>query len=129
MGKLKEYRDSYSDYAKQAGVLARQLAYAGFAVIWVFKAGGQGPPTVPHGLFWPGALFVLALGADLLQSITGSVTWSVYYNWNFNRFKDEEKEMSPSPKIKWPIYAFYYVKLASVLVGYAFLLGYLKNNL
>lgn len=129
MGPLKEFRDYHYNYSKQASTLSRQLAYAGIAVIWVFKTSADGQPSVPHALFWPGAFFIVALALDLLQCVTGSAIWSAFYNRHFKRLKNDEAEVIAPRWLKYPIYGFYFSKIGAVLVGYMFLLGYLVRNL
>lgn len=129
MGPLKEFRDYHYNYSKQASVLSRQLAYAGIAVIWVFKSGTEGQLSVPHELFCPGAFFIVALGFDLLQCVTGSAIWSAFYNRHFKRLKNDEAEIIAPRWLKYPIYILYFLKISAVLMGYLFLLKYLVNNL
>ena len=64
---LQDYRDDFYTYSGKASDISRQLAFAGIAIIWIFKkkvpATGL---TVPSELILPGILIVLALGVDLL---------------------------------------------------------------
>ena len=53
---------------KRASDVARQLAFAAIAVIWLFKKDTpQGQLSIPHDLIFPGFLVLAALAADFLQ--------------------------------------------------------------
>jgi hypothetical protein len=68
--RLSEYEDAYFDQATKASDIARSLAFAGIALIWVFHIStepvgitepvGQ-PPRLPNPLLIPSGLFALAL--------------------------------------------------------------------
>jgi len=83
---LQDYRDDFYTYSGKASDISRQLAFAGIAIIWIFKkevpATGL---TVPRELILPGILIVLALGVDLLQYCLATVIW-----WLFYRKKERE---------------------------------------
>jgi len=74
--KLDDYRETFYSYTGKASDISRQLAFAGIAIIWIFKKDLPGAGlTVPRELIVPGLLIVLALGFDLLQYCLGTVIW------------------------------------------------------
>ena len=55
MKSISEYREeAYYSATDTASSIARQLGFAGIAIIWIFKHGDAGVLTVPKELLWPG---------------------------------------------------------------------------
>ena len=65
--KLSDYRNTYYEFSDKASNVGRKLAFAGIAIIWIFKIEGEGAPKIPEKLFTPSALLATALAFDLLQ--------------------------------------------------------------
>src|SRR5439155_1640647 len=62
--------DLWSDVRELSGKLSdvtRQAAYAGLAVIWIFKTGDAATYHLDRSLLWAGVLLALALALDLSQ--------------------------------------------------------------
>ncbi len=73
---LRDYNTEMEDYTRLASGAARQLAFAGIAVVWVFRATGEnGAPVLPKGLALAVLCFALALALDLGQYVVG---WLIY---------------------------------------------------
>lgn len=109
--KLKDAREAYYEYSKKASEVARSLAFAGIALIWVFKTDANGIPKVPDDLLLPTALLAASLAFDLLQGVAGSVIWGP-----FHRLKEREREPGDDPEIdapawiNWPTLFFFWGK-------------------
>jgi hypothetical protein len=86
--KLEDTRKAYQEYSKAASDVTRELAFAGIAVIWIFRItnAASGVPGIPATLHLPLVLFVVALGLDLLHYATGTVIWGT-----FGRFKERQE--------------------------------------
>lgn len=72
---------AYTHYVTQSKIasdVARQLALAGFAVLWVFKIDTVAGPRVPHAYLPAAISFGLALLLDLLQYGAASAVWSIH---------------------------------------------------
>jgi hypothetical protein len=77
---LQGYRDTFYFFTGKVSDISRQLAFAGIAIIWIFKKDVPGTGlTVPRELLLPGVFIVLALGFDLLQYCIATVIWFFYY--------------------------------------------------
>lgn len=77
--KLKDLKADYEDRSRKASDVARQLAFAGIAIVWVFRVSGT--TFLPNDLLLPLALFALVLILDVLQySWGGFVYWIAYRN-------------------------------------------------
>jgi hypothetical protein len=122
--------DLWSDVREYTGKLsdvARQAAYAGLAVIWIFKTGDAGKYHLGPSLVWAGALFVTALGCDMAQYAV-----AIVLRWRHARHIETIKGVDYSGKElglparinRWP-YALFGMKVVVVAIGYAMLLCYL----
>jgi hypothetical protein len=77
--KLQDYIDTFYTFTAKASDVNRQLAFAGIAIIWLFKKETPAGITIPHELLWPSFLIVLSLALDMLQYWLASMTWRVFY--------------------------------------------------
>lgn len=73
--RFEDIRSEYYTHTGKASDIIRQLCYAGFAMIWVFKQG-TAQPEVPTRLLPAAALLALALTCDMLQYITLARGWN-----------------------------------------------------
>jgi hypothetical protein len=75
---LEDTRESYQFYSGKTSEIVRQLAFAGIAIIWVFKTNLGPKQIVPRELFPAGILLVVGLTLDLLHYVTGTLIWGIY---------------------------------------------------
>jgi hypothetical protein len=68
--------DLYYHYSEKAGDIARNLAFAGFAVIWLFHADWRGRQVLPLHLLQAASLLVLALTVDLVHYCVKALYWA-----------------------------------------------------
>ena len=122
---LGKFRESYYDYTAKASDVARKLAFAGIAIVWIFRTGNGKDSSVPGPLLLPILLFAVTLGLDLLHYVCGSVTWGI-----FCRIK--EKEPPPANDdwdapawLNWGTNLLFYAKIASVVAGYVAMTAFL----
>lgn len=118
-----------SNYATgKASDIARQLALAGIAVIWLFKTTDSSKPITENMLF-PLWLFLGSLLLDLLQYIVAGVTWA-----GFSRLREKQHkssagttEINDSPGyINAPAWILWVAKMIAMTYGYWELLLSLK---
>lgn len=127
---LTDYRASYYEFSGKASDVARQLAFAGIALIWIFHETGAGPIVIPKRLIWPAAFFICGLGFDLLQYAAGALIWGAFQRHHEKLLgPDSKKALSAPPWFNWPGIFCFWSKLALVLAGYALLLGYVLSVL
>ena len=62
-------------FREKAGDIARQLAFAGIAVVWLFKIDSPSGFVFPVGLVRAISLFVLTLITDLAEYVIGALIW------------------------------------------------------
>ncbi len=124
---LASIRQTYYDLSGKASDIARQLCFAGIALIWIFKLEKSGPLDIPGVLLIPAALFVLALAFDMLQYIYSSASWALYARYLEGEQRSEEEDISAPMWINWPTLTCFWLKLVCVLVGYIIVLQYIQS--
>ena len=76
-GASKSISDNASDFREKAGTICRQLAFAGIAVVWLFKLGNDAAAAIPTDLVVPLALLVVSLALDLFENAVGVLIWGI----------------------------------------------------
>lgn len=123
--KLSDYRDAYYTHSGTASSVARQAAFAGIALIWIFNSKTGDEILLPVQLLWPTLFLIVGLGLDLLQYVVASAIWGV-----FHRIKEKElgaipdPDVSAPPYLNWPALFFFWGKLVAITAGYGSLLVY-----
>ena len=118
MSTLAAARESYYELSGKASDAVRQLAFAGIAVIWVFKSERNGVVSVPEELLLPGLLIVAGLFLDLLQYVLAALLWGRYARGQERRGAAPDQALAAHPAINWPALACYYLKIVLVLAAY-----------
>jgi hypothetical protein len=126
--------DLWSDVRELTGKLsdvARQAAYAGLAVIWIFKTGDAAKYHLDRSLGWAGALLVLALAFDLAQYVGNIVLrWRNARREEKSRGVDYKgKDITLPKRLNRIPYALFALKVALVAAGYVLLVSYLLQTL
>ena len=132
--KLSSARETYYYATGQISQITRQLALAGIAVVWLFKAGDGASFSLPDDLAIALITFIAALILDLLQYVMTAVIWGTYTWWKEKRFhrndidpsKDEPAgALSPPDAINIPALLLLGAKCMALSVGGYYLLRYL----
>ena len=127
---LSDYLASYYELSGKASDVARQLAFAGIAIIWVFHQGSGGTVAMPIALIGPAALFIGGLACDLLQYVSGTLIWGAFHRIQEQRLGAGSKKPLTAPVyFNWPGLLFFWSKLALILIAYALLLAYMMTAL
>ena len=129
--KISEIRDAYYAASGKVSELVRQLALAGIAIIWLFRAGGENSGGIhfSHFLIWPLIFFVSSLTADFLQYVYFSLIWSVM-NWlQWNRHHDNNFDVPVQSFWNWIGDACFWIKAILMIVGYGCLLSFLWGQI
>jgi hypothetical protein len=127
--KLQDYRDTFYEYSGKASDLSRQLAFAGIALIWLFKKDTISGPSIPHELLLPGIFIVLALALDMFHYCLGSLIWRRFYRKKEEAGADEERELDHSVWLESPIYAVFILKIIFVFLAYGWIFSYFLRTL
>jgi hypothetical protein len=123
--KLEDALENYQYYSGKASDLCRQLAFAGIALVWIFKTGESIHASVPKELR-PATLFmVITLSLDFLQYVVGSATWGIYNRQKERAGIKNDQEFRAPPWINYATLALYWTKLGILACGYAYILKFL----
>ena len=124
--KLSDYRNTYYEFSGKASDVARKLAFAGIALIWIFKIEAKPTPKIPDQLLLPSALLALTLAFDLLQYISATCIWGIFQWYHEHKLNDTSKDPAlDSPSLlKWPQFIFFVLKLCTILLAYLFITKY-----
>jgi hypothetical protein len=127
--KRKECFEEYAVYTGKTSDIVRQLAFAGFALIWLFKSDvAELGPVVPRE-FAPAATLLLgALVADFLQYGIAAGSWH-WFKLKLIRDKTpDEKELEPADWLYRPAEILFYMKAGLLLLAYVLLLSHLLTS-
>lgn len=123
--KLKDAREAYDTFSWKASDIARQLGFAGLAIVWLSAIQGEEGARLPHRLALATGLIVTSLALDLLQYLYGSVAWGIFHRYKELSGVGEDKEFTAPAKINWPTNGLFWLKQLPVLGAYALLLRHL----
>lgn len=122
--KVAKVREHYATQAAKLSDVARALALAGLAVVWIFRnESGQ----IPLLLFVPAGLFVLALAADLAQYMIAAWNWQTQANLVRRSAEDDEHKV-PASANRWPE-RLHLIKAPLVLGGFFVLIAHVALSL
>jgi hypothetical protein len=131
--KLSQARESYHFNSGTASSVARQAAFAGIAIIWVFNSPTkQLVVAIPQQLQAVALLLVICLALDLLQYVVSSIIWSVFsriLELKYPHRLSEDPEMDAPPYLNWPCLACFWGKLFVLMAAYIRLAMFLLANL
>ena len=123
--KLSELRDVYKKFTEKSSDSARQIAFSGIAIIWVFVKLGNGSVQMSCWLFYSLLLFALSIATDLFHYFYAGKVWHKEYIKFENRNYGDNRLVEVPSKITERIHCIYKLKLAFLAVGYLILIGYL----
>lgn len=133
--KLKDSREAYYTSSAKTSDLVRQLSFAGFAIIWIFRINDQSD-ILPDDLVIPTLFLSITLILDLFQYLYKSILWGSFsrlsekkYHKLVNSVSKEDFEIEAKDWFNWPTNFFYYTKILVMLIGYIYLFKYIINVL
>jgi len=127
--KLSQYKDDLYFFTGKLSDINRQIAFAGIALIWIFKKNNGAEVIICKELVLPSILLAYALGFDILQYIYQSITWALFYRYHEKRANGEDTEILASKYLNYPSWLLFIVKVIFVLLAYKFIIEYLIDKL
>jgi hypothetical protein len=122
--KLEDYRQTFYTYSGKLSDITRQLAFAGIAVIWLFKKDVSGTPAIPQKLLLPGLLILISLFLDMAQYFAASWIWRCVYRSKEKAGVSEEAELERHPEwLELPIFWLFVLKIVALSASYV-LIGF-----
>lgn len=128
--KLEKFREDAYEFTGLTSERVRSLAYAGIAIIWLFKNDTPQKFLIPGELFWPLLFLVITLFSDFMQYATSSLIWTVFYRRHEKEHKGKDQVEITAPY--WLTYFgnfFFVLKIASLFVSYFLIAKYLITSI
>ncbi len=127
--KLSDYRETYYEFSGKVSDISRQLAFAGIALVWLFKIDHDLYPKIPRELVLPTITLALTLAFDLLQYVSATIVWGSFQWYKERQLKSlsEDPSLESSAWLKRPQFVFFVLKLLSVSFSYYLLVKYLTT--
>lgn len=129
MSTLREYRQTYYDASQRASDNARQLAFAGIAFVWLFKAESAGVEGVPAQLYLPALLFAVCLFLDFCHYVIATAVWGSYTRLKERAGVQLNDALEAPRSMNWPAIGFFWAKQVALGWGYIELGWYLVQRL
>jgi len=119
---LESAREQYYTFSSQASSVSRQLAFAGIALIWIFKNGEAAQFSLDPELVLAGLLLASSLLLDFCHYAYASAAWGMFAR--LKELKGDDEFLAPR-WINWPTNFFFWTKLITVGVGFAVIARFL----
>lgn len=126
--KLSEYKEDYYLFTGKLSDINRQIAFAGIAIIWIFKETDGPLISVDSQLVLAAILIILALALDMVQYIYQSIAWSIFYTKKNKKCVSEDDLIESSPWMNVPSWIFFSFKVLFVIFAYVIIICFLKNK-
>lgn len=126
--KLSEYKNDYYFFTGKLSDINRQIAFAGVALIWIFKESKAGEIKIEEDLLLPAILIVIALAFDLFQYIYQSITWTIFYTYYKRKGKAEDEKIKSPEYLNYLAWFFFIIKVSLVIASYWLILQFLINK-
>ena len=124
--KLEKCRETFYEFSRMLSDNARKLAFAGIAIVWIFKQGENGSYTIPEALKTVMLMFVVSLSFDLLQYIWQTAVWGSFYTYKEKKLNHDENADFLAPTIFNKVaYVIFWFKTIALVIGYVFMLRFL----
>ena len=123
---LKECREYFYEFSGKLSDNARKLAFAGIAIVWIFKQGKDGSFAIPDELKTAMLMLVVSLALDLLQYIYQTIVWGSFHTYKENELKHDEEMDFLAPRIFKDIAnVIFWLKVVALVIGYVFMVRFL----
>lgn len=123
--KVKDYKKDYQEFSGKLSDNARKLAFAGIAIVWIFKQEKEGIFILPQLLKLSMLMFVITLSFDLLQYVYQTLTWGIFHRHFEKKLPSEDSELLASKYLNWPAIFFFWSKVIALAAGYVLMIMFL----
>jgi len=108
MQELSEYKKDYYAFTGKLSDINRQIAFAGIAIIWIFKTSTKTGFKLDDNLIAPAIFIVLGLAFDMFQYIYQSLTWTIFYTFYKRKGVTEDFEVDSPEYLNWISWVFFF---------------------
>ena len=127
--KLSEYKEDYYSFSGKLSDINRQIAFAGIALIWIFKQTINNEIVLDPALVSPARLIIIALGIDIFHYIYQTITWSIFYTIKKAKHNSEDYELDSPIYLNITAWVLFGFKILFVLIAYFKIFFYLSDKL
>jgi hypothetical protein len=128
--KVSDARDIYYTASDKASEIARNLALAGVGIVWLVAGGLKASAvTLSQDQLWALILLAASLATDLLQYLYRSLAWAIWSRTKESRLGSGAEVQGASVYLNYPTWFFFYLKMASMMAAYGFILSDLAQRL
>ena len=126
---LADVQRTYEAASAKASDIARQLAFAGVAIVWLFSGatGTVDQLRVTGRLLVAGLFLVSALALDLLHAVYRAAAWGIY--GRILERRGRSRGVDAPAWINWPSIGLFGGKILAVAVAYILIGIYLGGKL
>ena len=128
MATLEEFRKYYYEFSGKASDRARHLAFAGVAIVWIFRTGQSTETTFPKDLLFPLILFATVLALDFFQYVAQALSWGIFSRWHEKTGAKDEQTLTAPQWMNWVPLAMFWGKIIIVTVAYLLLIFFLVHT-
>jgi hypothetical protein len=129
MTTLKEWRDGAHKFTAKLSDINRNLAFAGIAIIWIFKIQINEKYIIPDNLLLPLYLIIICLMLDILQYLFQSIIWTLFHRRKENEGIVEDEHIEAPKWYSNVSYVFLFSKVAVNITGFIILFIHLSKAL
>ena len=123
--KIADARSAYEALSAKVSDIVRQMGIAGIALAWLFRSGEPSTPTVDQHLLRAMVLIAIALVADFLQYLSGTVIWYYYFRYKEKLNTGIEDEFLAPDYINVVQWVLFFAKSVLILLAYLSIFKYL----
>ena len=88
--KLEKFNDESYEFSGEASKLIRQFAFAGIAIIWIFKFDQPLDHLLPKELIIPLICLIITLFFDLMQYLISGLIWTLFFRYHEKKIMEEQ---------------------------------------
>jgi len=123
-------KEDYDYFTSKLSDQARQLNYAGIAIIWIFRVGpDSGGIAFNKILIWSLALFALSLAADFTHYICSTIIWGQFYRSEDKKGLNPEDEIRAPKWYNYPTLGIFITKIVFTTAGFLILVSHIVIQL
>ncbi|WP_346854350.1 hypothetical protein [uncultured Draconibacterium sp.] len=126
--RLSDYKETYESHTSTLSNINRSIAFAGIAIVWIFKRTEVEVVVIDEKFLLPLLLFISGLCFDMLHYIYQSVAWYIVFRKKEREYQQLRNNSANPPDefeheywITYPAWTFFAIKILCVIVGFIFL--------
>lgn len=127
--KLKDFRKDAHSFTEKLSNINRNLAFAGIAIIWVFKIQEKQNIIIPRDLLIPLYFIIISLVLDLSQYLIGSIAWTIFHRYKEKKGIEDETDLKAPRWISNILYFIFFLKVVFNIFAFIFLFIYISKEL